>query len=193
MAITVRTGCGYTDEQYTYDEECNDESALIIGAALMKRGYDPTLLDDTEMTWQTAVDAGDVIIIPELSGSVPEPTPVEVPGKGKSQPLIVSHSYDIPVEHYGVDANLDFWAAFGGNDWGIAVCFEDNKVHVWVDKDGGVIPATFFTRPTANGEVGSLRTMMVNARFNAKGKNRLPYAIDAAAGIFENGLAISTP
>lgn len=193
MAITLRTGCGYTDEQPDLDKDCLDESGLIIGAALLKRGFDPTPLDGTEATWQTAVDAGDAIVIPEVSGNMPEPTPIEVPGKGKSLPKIVSHNYDIPIEHYGVDANLDFWAAFGGSQWGIAICFEDGKVYVFLDKDGGVLPATFFTRPMGNGEVGSLRTMMVNARFNAKGKNRLPYVIEAPEGIFENGLPIDTP
>lgn len=188
MAITLRTGCGYTDEQYTKAEDCNDEDALIIGAALMKRGFDPSSLDNTETTWQTAVDAGDVIIIPEVSGSLTEPSAVETPGKGKAPSFISAHNNDIPFTHYGVDANLDFWAAFGGNEWGIALCFADESVYVWLDSNGGVLPATFFTRPMSNGESGSLREMMINARFISKGKNKLPYAIEAAPGIFENGL-----
>jgi hypothetical protein len=183
MAEITPYVCATEPGAFIEASECQHEESRIVAKAYFKKGFDINDLDAATpegklAAWETAITSKDVIIVKPVSGSFPDPTENQIKGMGHIENRTSSLSYDVPVEHYGVDANLAFYNAFLGNSkYSVGFVFGDYKMYVALNKEGKFIPMSIFPRPASEETLGEKRRIIVNARWKAAS---LPYSVDVA-------------
>jgi hypothetical protein len=186
MAEITPYTCGAEPGTYSVISDCASEESKIVAVALIKAGFDVSALNATDdelrlAAWDAAITAGNVKLITEVSGNWPEASENTIKGMGFIENRTSSYSYDIPFEHYGVDANLPFWnAMIGSSKWSAGFIFEDFKMYIALNKAGKLIPMSFNPRPTSEETKGNLRTMKINARWKSRD---LPYSVVVPADL----------
>lgn len=87
MSYASSYGCGETDAVHTC-HDCPDgrvrEFARTRSGGFIKKAYLASVLatPTTQATWQAGIDSGDIIMLPETSGSFDPGTPKELKGYG---------------------------------------------------------------------------------------------------------------
>jgi hypothetical protein len=173
------------------------ENSRIIGAFLIKRGFDITDLTSDPATWAAGITAKDIIVINPVTGSFPEGTENTIPGIGRIQTEFSNIAYDVTFRHKGADANLAFYnKLLKSKEYGVGFVFHDNKAYVPLDGTVGDPDATptpipdsfrpimvdFFPRVMTDGEnLEGDRFIMVNCRWTSAS---LPYAMEVPQSLF---------
>jgi len=102
--------CGVNPE-YVFDPCAveNAEPGRIIAVAAVRS--DSAVRNDqtTLATWEAAVIAGTVIVIPNVSGEKPKSEDVKVDGVGLSQSISVGRNFTAAYMHYDVVGNENFY------------------------------------------------------------------------------------
>lgn len=175
MAITAYAPCNpVTYPSLTPEAACVEEGSRIVGAILMKLGFDvENLTDAASIT--TAIAAGDIRIVKGITGNWNAPTVNKKPGMAFQREKFSSLSYSIPFKHYGVDANLAFWNTVNHQrNWGMAMVFEDMVAYAALERDKAIIPMDIAAYPVSDEELNNSRRIEGLAEWTS---NDLPYKL----------------
>lgn len=184
MAITKYDPCD-AEEVGTFvpEADCIEEGSRMIGAFLIKKGFDLELLvvEETEdfVTIDEAITNGDLKVLKGLSGNWAKGTSNKKPGKGFNREQHSTWTWAIPFSHYSVDANLKFWNAVSNRkEWSMAFVFEDFSIWACLDRDGQPIIQDIVADPESTDELGGARQFSGVVNWTAKD---LPYNVNAPA------------
>lgn len=176
MAITAYDPCTTELGTMTPEAACLQEGSRIVGAYLVKKGFDlETLTDGAAVA--TAITAGNLKPVTGLTGNFALPTSNKKPGMAFQREKHSSFSYAIPLKHYSVDANLIFWNTVNGSgNWSLLFVFEDLSIWGALDRLKEVIPMDIVMAPVSEEELGGVRRMEGSANWTA---NDLPYKLNS--------------
>lgn len=160
------------------------EGSRIVALAVFKVGFDPSTLTEVQTTWDAAVTAGDVVVVKPVAGNMARPTENTIPGKGFIETIVTSRSYDVPVTHYGVDANLAMWNRLNqsNDDYSVGFVFEDFKMFIACDRDLNLVPMTISAAPESEEVLGNKRQFAANIKWKTID---LPYSIAVPSSLFK--------
>lgn len=112
---------------HTCDACHGTEMARIRGIALIKPGTSITI-PLTSNEWQTAILAGNIIIIPRISGSLDD-AEKEGDGYGDEKSRLLGHDYTLNFKDPDYAANKDFYEAAEKQGWHLAYRTE-TQLHI---------------------------------------------------------------
>jgi hypothetical protein len=175
MAVTVYD-CSTALGTFVPEADCLKEGSRIVGAYLVKKGYDIELLIDLAAL-TTAITAGNIKPVTGLAGNWAAATSNKKPGMGFQQEKHSSWSYAIPLKHYGVDGNLTFWNTVNGSaEWSMLFVFEDLSIWGALTTDKEAIPMDIVMTPVSEEELGGVRRMEGSATWRGYD---LPYKLNS--------------
>jgi hypothetical protein len=173
-AITLYDPCGEEAGTFIPEANCLDEGSRIIGAFAAKTSLDLSTLTDG-VTIAAAVTAGNLRIIKGLSGNWTPGTSNKKPGMGFNREKHSSFGYAIPLKHYSVDSNLEFWNTLNQQiGWSLIFVFEDFSPWAALDDDKKCLPMDIVMTPASDDELGGQRRFEGSAGWTTKD---LPYAL----------------
>lgn len=159
------------------------EGSRIVGLAIFKTGFDVSDLTADAESWETGITAKDIVIVKPVAGNMTRPTDNTIPGKGFLEQEITSRSYDVPVTHYGVDANLALWNTLNqsNDNYSVGFVFEDFKMYVALDRDLNLIPMSIAGAPESEETLGNKRQVSANIRWKT---SDLPHSVAVPSSLF---------
>jgi len=116
MAISYKSCADMASAVHSCDACNGSERGRVRSLVLIKPG---TTINTTTLTlteWQTAIEAGNIIIIPNTSGSL-EDAEKEGTGYGDEVSRIIGHDYTLNVVDPSFAANKTFYAAAEKVGW----------------------------------------------------------------------------
>jgi hypothetical protein len=156
-AITPYDPCGTALGTFVPEDDCLEEGSRIVGAFAIKTTLDlETLIDDAAIS--AAITAGDMKIIKGLAGNWVLGTSNKKPGMGYNKEKHSSFTYAIPLKHYSVDGNLNFWNTLNKQvGWSLLFVFEDLAIWGALTSDKKPIPMDIVMGPSSTDELGGTR------------------------------------
>lgn len=108
---------------HTCDPCNNVERGRIRSLVLIDPAGDTTMATLEALSleaWKSAVDAGDIIILPRVIGSFDGGTAVEGDGYGDETSRLIGYNYTLDAKDPSYAANIAFWQAAEKKTWKLA-------------------------------------------------------------------------
>jgi hypothetical protein len=173
-AITPYDPCGDEPGLMVPESDCLEEGSRIIGAFAVPVAFDLATLVDVAAV-DTAITAGNLIVIKGLSGNWAPGSSNKKPGMGFNREKHSSFTYAIPLKHYSVDGNMIFWNTLNQQiGWSLIFIFEDFAPWGALDKDSRTIPMDIVMTPASDDELGGQRRFEGTTGWTTKS---LPYTL----------------
>lgn len=154
---------------------------FLVGALVYTLGAEKTaaLGDYTSVAAANSIavgiNQGNLKVLKGLTGNWTAGTSNKKPGMGFQREKHSSTTFAIPIKHYSVDANLEFWDSVNNRkDWSMLFVFEDFAVWGAIDDTKEVIPMDIVMQPVSEEELGGQRRFEGTAGWTAQ---HLPYSL----------------
>ncbi len=109
MAIIYKTCTISEDLTHTCDPCGEQEMGNVRSIVLIDPDAGFVSAPIVKATWEAAIEAGTVIIVPETRGSFDGGTPKYVPGYGNLREKLIGMDYMLPFKDPNLAANAEFW------------------------------------------------------------------------------------
>ncbi len=139
MALYQISACAGNEAPHVCTGCPDTELGRVRSMAFYKKTYEWVDVEDpTE--WQTAMDNGDVIVIPETNGSYDGGgTPKTAPGYGDTKTRLIASTFKISYKDPDYEPNYDFYNdKKAANNW-IPIFRTENFIHV-ADATASFVP-----------------------------------------------------
>jgi hypothetical protein len=171
-------GCESEIIAYNCDLCPEKEMGKIRNIAFVNVRYYATLLADieTKATWEAGVNEDlDVILIPQINGEMPEPSPKVIPGYGDVLERFIAYDFVLNIFDGRYKENCEFYNLIKESQRYHIAYFTETQGHI------SPIPVTILPRPIIQNDLGTQVEIKTEIKWRHK---NFPCPFDAPAGLF---------